>query len=319
VHEVQQTAELKQYAMMVGDGMGFLSVVADGVEAGWTDAGDEGLAVVAVEVGEGSLDEFALLQGHEAGEPLGFVDVEAMGATAFAAGDGDSDLVDVGGVWFVGAEFAEHVGFQWGERESPLYRTEGYRGPETDAGELVGGGGWTGQRTGKGGVSVGDFGEVLEVVHTNVLLHVGVWWDEGDGFEEDAGLEVLEEVGVGEVVGVGKVDIPTGETVDDRGEVGGGGVDADHLEHLPIVGLGGVEVDGHAGFPPLAIVEGGVIGDALLAVGGEVCEHEKSVVGRCHWLCLRMVWWVGVVAPCKQRNRGERKAPCYGEAARGGG
>jgi len=194
-----------------------------------------------------------------------------------------------------------------GERKPPA-PCDGCRGPGTKAGGLVGGSSWTGKRTGERGVSVGDFGEVLEVVYTDVLLHVVVRGDEGDGFEEDVGLEVVEEVVVGEVVGAVKVDVPTGEAVDDVGEGGGAGVDADHLEHLPVGGIGGSAVSGHSGFPTPDVVVGLVVGDSTFAVGGEVCEHEKGI-GRCHWRCLRMVWWVGVVAPCKQRNHSERESP----------
>lgn len=142
-----------------------------------------------------------------------------------------------------------------------------------------------------------------------MLLHVGVWRDEGDGFEEDLGLEVVEEVVVGEVVGAVKVDIPTGEPVDDGPEVSGGWVDADHLEHLPIGGIGGFGVDGHGGFPSVAIVEGLVLGDPTFTVGGEVCEHEKGIGWCGHCLCLRMVGWLSGSAPCKRVTRGKEKAP----------
>ncbi len=269
MHEVQQTAELKQYAMMVGDGMGFLSVVADGVEAGGTDAGDEDFAVVAVEVGKGRLHRLALLQGHESGEPIGFVDVEAVRLAALAAVGGDSDEVDVGGVGAEGEEFDEHVGFQWGGKEkAPCTERRGTGGRRQGRlDELVRDVGGS-VRAWEAGVSVGDGGKVVEVVHTDVLLHVGVRGDEGDGFEEDLGLEVVEEVVVGEVISVGEIDIPTGEAVDDVGEGCGGGVDADHLEHLPIGGRGCVKVDGHGRFPSFDTVEGLVLGDPTFTVGG---------------------------------------------------
>ena len=74
-------------------------VMADGVEAGRADAGDEGFAVDGVEVGEGVLHEGSGADVGEAREPFGFVDVESVGSAALTAGDGDADGVDVGGVW----------------------------------------------------------------------------------------------------------------------------------------------------------------------------------------------------------------------------